>query len=63
MAVSLNFEAAKRSMLNPKKLQKERDEYVEWINQVLNSHQAPTIDELDLTLQHKLNIDRLRLHG
>ncbi|KAK8506128.1 hypothetical protein V6N13_002771 [Hibiscus sabdariffa] len=48
-------------MLDPKKLLKERDGYVEWITRFLDSHRAGTIDELrvcfDLNLQHRRSID------
>ncbi|KAK8542414.1 hypothetical protein V6N12_015011 [Hibiscus sabdariffa] len=42
----MNFDASKTLMSNHRKLQKHRDGYVEWITRVLNSHKAPTIDEL-----------------
>ncbi|KAK8591845.1 hypothetical protein V6N13_031871 [Hibiscus sabdariffa] len=58
----LNFDASKTLMLDPKRLLKERDGYVEWITRVLTGHEASTIDELrvrcDLTGQNRRDIDR-----
>ncbi|KAL4323748.1 hypothetical protein GQ457_11G010860 [Hibiscus cannabinus] len=62
ITVSINFDASKTLMLSRGKLQKHREGYVEWITRVLNSHQAPTIDELrvrcDLTAKYTRKIDR-----
>ncbi|KAE8681247.1 hypothetical protein F3Y22_tig00111332pilonHSYRG00019 [Hibiscus syriacus] len=59
---SLKFEASQTFRPNLKELRKERGCYVEWVTHVLNSHEAPTIDELrvsfDLTQRHSHNIDR-----
>ncbi|KAK8542416.1 hypothetical protein V6N13_137009 [Hibiscus sabdariffa] len=59
---SLNFEPSQTLLASPEELQKERDGCVEWIARVLNSHKAPTIDELricfDFTQQHSDNIHR-----
>ncbi|KAK8493981.1 hypothetical protein V6N12_035146 [Hibiscus sabdariffa] len=59
---SLNFDASKTLMSDPKKLLKERDGYVEWITQFLKLHRDGNIDELrvyfDLNLQHRRPIDR-----
>ncbi|KAE8679264.1 hypothetical protein F3Y22_tig00111402pilonHSYRG01103 [Hibiscus syriacus] len=57
---SLNFEASQTLQPNPE--EKERDDCVERVTHVLNSHEAPTIVELrvslDLTQQYSHNIDR-----
>ncbi|KAK8506135.1 hypothetical protein V6N12_074186 [Hibiscus sabdariffa] len=59
---SLNFDASKTLKSDPKKLLKERDDYVESINRFFSSHKAGTIDELrvcfDLTQQQRRYIDR-----
>ncbi|KAL4339876.1 hypothetical protein GQ457_08G003150 [Hibiscus cannabinus] len=59
---SLNFDASKTLMSDPKKLLKEMEGYVESITRFLNSHRAGTIDELrvcfDLTQQHRQDINR-----
>ncbi|KAK8506132.1 hypothetical protein V6N12_074183 [Hibiscus sabdariffa] len=58
---SLNFDASKTLMSDPKNLLKERDGYVESITRFLNLHRAGTIDELrvcfDLNLKHRRPID------
>ncbi|KAL4368861.1 hypothetical protein GQ457_05G007570 [Hibiscus cannabinus] len=59
---SLNFDASKTLKSDPKKLLKEREDYVESINRFFSSHKAGTIDELrvcfDLTQQQRRYIDR-----
>ncbi|KAL4362550.1 hypothetical protein GQ457_04G015950 [Hibiscus cannabinus] len=58
----LNFDASRTLMLDPERLLKERDGYVEWITRLLTAHEASTIHELrvrcDLTGQYRRHIDR-----
>ncbi|KAK8493989.1 hypothetical protein V6N11_037528 [Hibiscus sabdariffa] len=59
---SLNFDASKTLKSDPKKLLKERDDYVESVNRFFSSHKAGTIAELrvcfGLTQQHRRYIYR-----